>query len=58
MARSDVFGNHGQISMTNRFFPDPDNQKLSFFARKGDVEIIELEVNWLESIWQDFNARP
>ena len=56
-ASIEVFGNEGRISMSSLFFPDPAKRQLRFFARGGAVKIVELQVHWLESIWQEFHAR-
>jgi fructan beta-fructosidase len=49
----EIFGNDGQISITNLFFPDSTDHKLRLFTEGGDIRIISLEVNRLESIWQE-----
>ena len=47
----EVFGNHGKISMSTTFFPDLRDTDLGIFTRDGDIRIISLEANRLESIW-------
>ncbi len=49
----EIFGNDGQVSITNLFFPTPAERSLSLFAEGGDIEVVTLEVNYLESIWQE-----
>jgi hypothetical protein len=56
-ASIELFGNDGQISMSSLFFPDPADRQVQFFARGDAARIVELEVHWLESIWQAFHAR-
>ena len=56
-ASIEVFGNDGRISISSLFFPDREDQKLQFFSRGGAANIVELEVHWVESIWQRFHAQ-
>lgn len=51
----EIFGNDGRLSLTNLFFPDPSNENLGLFAEGGDIRVVSLEVNRLESIWQEKN---
>ena len=56
-ASIEVFGNDGKISMSTAFFPDAGNIDLEIFTRGGSVIIVSLEVNRLESIWLEADAR-
>lgn len=49
----EVFGNDGQLSLTNLFFPDASNRQIKLFAEGGDIRVVALEINRLESIWQE-----
>lgn len=51
----EIFGNDGRISVTNLFFPDASNGNVELFAEGGDIRVVSLEVNRLESIWQERN---
>ena len=51
----EIFGNDGRLSVTDLFFPDGSNEHLELFAEGGDVRVVSLEVNRLESIWQERN---
>jgi fructan beta-fructosidase len=49
----EIFGNDGQVSITNLFFPDGSERRLRLFTEGGEIRVISLEVNHLESIWQE-----
>ncbi len=49
----EIFGNDGQLSFTDLFFPDTDDRKIEFFTDGGDIRLVSLEINTVESIWQE-----
>jgi fructan beta-fructosidase len=49
----EVFGNDGQLSLTNLFFPDTSNREIKLFAEGGSIRVAYLEINHVESIWQE-----
>jgi len=53
----EVFPDQGQVTISRTFFPQPDDKRLSLFAEGGDIRVISLEVNRLESIWLETDAR-
>ena len=54
---AEVFGNDGKISMSTVFFPNANDTELEIFAQGGTIRIVSLEVNRLESIWLEADAR-
>jgi levanase/fructan beta-fructosidase len=53
----EVFGNDGRISMSTVFFPDANDTGLEIFTTGGEVYIVSLEVNRLEPVWLEADAR-
>lgn len=49
----EVFGNNGEVVITDQIFPDPSSKGLELYAKNGDVQLISLTVNKLESVWQN-----
>ena len=47
----EVFPDQGQVSLSRTFFPDPANKDLGLFTEGGDIHVISLQVNTLESVW-------
>lgn len=47
----EVFGNEGEVVMTDLIFPDPSSAGLELYTRGGKVNIISLQVYHLRSIW-------
>lgn len=47
----EVFGNDGRIVLTNLIFPNPSSNGLELYSKNGNVKLISLTVNKLESIW-------
>ena len=48
----EVFGNEGQVSLTNAFLADPDRKDLSLTAAGGTARIVKLDVYELKSAWK------
>jgi sucrose-6-phosphate hydrolase SacC (GH32 family) len=50
----EVFGNDGRVSISNLFFPKADDSRdLTFFVEGGSAHLKNLEVSYLDSIWND-----
>ncbi|PGV45906.1 GH32 C-terminal domain-containing protein [Bacillus sp. AFS037270] len=47
----DVFGNNGEIAMTNLTFPDSQSDGLELFSNGGNVKLLSLDIYRLKSIW-------
>lgn len=47
----EVFVNQGEITFTKLFFPDPNNKKIEFFTKSGNIKISRMEIYLLKSIW-------
>ncbi|HKL16681.1 MAG TPA: glycoside hydrolase family 32 protein [Balneolaceae bacterium] len=47
----EVFVNDGEATITNRIFPDPDSQNISFYAEGGNASVDQLDFWTLNSIW-------
>jgi fructan beta-fructosidase len=48
----EVFGNAGETTITDRIFPDPSSKSVELYVENGDVQLLSLTVNELDSIWQ------
>jgi fructan beta-fructosidase len=49
----EIFGNDGRVSITDIFFPDASNRDVRLFTEGGSIRPVSLEVNRLESVWQE-----
>jgi len=49
----EIFANDGRVYMPMRALPDDDATGIEVFARGGDAKLTSLEVNELNSIWQE-----
>jgi len=47
----EVFGNNGEIAMTNLIFPDSQSHGLELFSNGGNVKLLSLDMYRLKSIW-------
>ncbi|WP_445490803.1 GH32 C-terminal domain-containing protein [Niallia sp. 03133] len=47
----ELFGNNGQISITDQIFPDPSSNAVELFANDGAVTLDSLQVYSLSDIW-------
>jgi fructan beta-fructosidase len=47
----EVFGNDGQVVLTNQIFADADSTQLELYVLEGDVTLIRLDVYQLDGIW-------
>ncbi|PFN98540.1 hypothetical protein COJ85_20880 [Bacillus sp. AFS076308] len=47
----EVFGNNGEIAMTNLTFPDSQSDGLELFSNGGNVKLLSLDIYRLKSIW-------
>ncbi|MFC0472183.1 glycoside hydrolase family 32 protein [Halalkalibacter kiskunsagensis] len=48
----EVFGNTGERVITDRIFPEPSSKGVELYVENGDVQLLSLTVNELDSIWQ------
>ncbi len=48
----EVYGNGGQVCMTNRIYPDAGCTQTEVYVKDGSAEIVSLDVWTLKSIWQ------
>ncbi len=53
VASVEMFGDNGEVVMTEIFFPDSDYTQLSLFAREGRVRLSSGTVTQLASIWNN-----
>jgi sucrose-6-phosphate hydrolase SacC (GH32 family) len=51
----EVFGNHGQVSITSYFTPKSGAKDIEAFSRNGFVKIVSMNVFKLRSIWTHAN---
>ncbi|MFD1386246.1 GH32 C-terminal domain-containing protein [Oceanobacillus oncorhynchi subsp. oncorhynchi] len=51
----EVFANDGEVVFSDVIFPEASSNEMSFYTENGPVEIISLEVNQLEDIWDRHN---
>lgn len=47
----EVYANHGEITFTKLFYPDPSNMDLELFSNGGTARIRAMEAYRLQSIW-------
>lgn len=52
----EVFGNDGEVVITDRVFPDPRSGRVELFADGGSARLVSLELWPLRSIWHDGSA--
>ncbi|WP_332633585.1 glycoside hydrolase family 32 protein [Halalkalibacter flavus] len=48
----EVFGNKGEVTITDRIFPEPSSNGIELYTKNGEVQVISLSVNELDSIWK------
>jgi levanase/fructan beta-fructosidase len=53
----EVFIDQGQVSISKAVFPDPADMSFSLLADGGEIRVVSLEVNRLESIWLEAETR-
>lgn len=49
----EVFGNEGQLSMTNQIFPSESSDQIEVFAEGGTVQLVSLDFWQLQSVWNE-----
>ncbi len=47
----EVFGNHGEVAITDQVFPDADSAELELFAAEGEVKLVSLDVFPMNRVW-------
>lgn len=47
----EVFGNDGEMVITDRIFPQPGSQGVSMFASGGEATLVKLQAWTLKSVW-------
>lgn len=47
----EVFGNNGQVSITDLIFPDQDSDGLELYCNNGKVKLNSLDIYYFNSIW-------
>ncbi|MCV9888761.1 glycoside hydrolase family 32 protein [Metabacillus halosaccharovorans] len=47
----EVFGNNGELVLTDLIFPDQNSKDLELYTVGGDVKVKTLEIHTLKSIW-------
>jgi fructan beta-fructosidase len=47
----EVFGNNGNVTITDLIFPDPESNGLGVYSSGGDATLVSLKVYSLETIW-------
>jgi sucrose-6-phosphate hydrolase SacC (GH32 family) len=53
----ELFADQGQATISRIVFPDPNDRSLSLTTEGGDIRVISLQVNRLESIWRENETR-
>jgi fructan beta-fructosidase len=48
----EVFGNDGEVVMTNLIFPDPKSKGIELYSKGGDVKLVNMEFHKLSSSWK------
>lgn len=48
----EVYGNGGQVCMTNRIYPDENCTQTEVYAKDGEADIVLLDVWTLKRIWE------
>jgi sucrose-6-phosphate hydrolase SacC (GH32 family) len=49
----ELFGNHGDVTLSLDFFPDPSNHDLALTVQGGAAQLRSLALHELKSIWPD-----
>jgi hypothetical protein len=49
----EVFGNDGKAVISDLIFPDHDSQGMEIYAIDGNVRLVNLQINDMQSIWRD-----
>lgn len=49
----EVFGNDGELAITEQIFPDPGSKGLELYAKDGEVKLISLHIYSLNAIWEE-----
>jgi sucrose-6-phosphate hydrolase SacC (GH32 family) len=49
----ELFGNHGDVTLSLDFFPDPSNHDLALTVEGGTAQLRHLALHELKSIWTD-----
>lgn len=52
----EVFGNRGEVVISDRIFPDPSSNRIELFADGGSARLVSLDAWPLDSIWRDRGA--
>ncbi|GGJ59830.1 fructan beta-fructosidase [Anoxybacillus voinovskiensis] len=47
----EVFGNEGELVITDLIFPSPESNQIELYAKGGKVKLNSLELYMLKSIW-------
>ncbi|MDX1670945.1 MAG: glycoside hydrolase family 32 protein [Balneolaceae bacterium] len=47
----EVFGNRGEVAITDRIFPSPSSRQLELFSEGGEARVISMDLWKLESAW-------
>lgn len=48
----EVFGNEGEVAITEQIFPDASSRALELYAKGGSATLVSMEVYTLDSIWR------
>ena len=49
----EVFGNDGEVVITDRIFPDPEQAAIQLYTREGSALLNSLQIWKLKSIWRE-----
>ncbi len=53
----ELFAGQGQATISRVVFPDPNDSNLSLTTEGGNIRVISLQVNRLESMWPESETR-
>ncbi len=48
----EVFANHGQTVFSSIVFPDAASRRMSLYTEGGNVQVVSLKVNRMNSVWE------